>query len=134
MHLSNLLKLSYWFSLQTPLLSKSSFYIWLGVCLLGVVVVVGLHLAAGRLHGNPPLIKFLRRLSHPFIFLVVLLFVFLFFRQEGAYFLNARFWLALVVLGFLAWAVVVLIRFLKTYKQDLARLAQEREFRKYLPR
>ncbi|MDP3244856.1 MAG: hypothetical protein Q8M83_04350 [bacterium] len=130
----NLLSLNYWFSLQAPLLNKASFYVWLAICLMALVLAIGLNAGAARWRGNPPLIKFLRRVSHPLIFLAVVGFIFLFFRQESAYFLSARFWLALVGAGFIAWTAIILVRFLKSYKQDLARLAQDREFRKYLPR
>lgn len=127
----NLFNFSYWFSLQPP------FVIGRLALTLSLLVFVGALAVAAVLTKvsaakNPPLKRFLRNLRRPVIFLGLTGLIFLFFKAERVYLLGARFWFLLIFLGAIVWTVVLADKFLKTYKQDLAQLEKEKEFKKYL--
>lgn len=133
MNIQNFFKLSYWFSLQTPVLSKTALIIFCLIYALALAAAIMLRYFAPRLKNNLPLGRFFQRLSHPLIFLGIAGFVFLFFRQEGASLLSSRFLVILIFASAIFWKIWVVVKFLKSYKNDLTRLAKDREFRKYLP-
>ncbi|MBI4994727.1 hypothetical protein HZC21_03735 [Candidatus Peregrinibacteria bacterium] len=131
MSILNLFNFSYWFSFQPPfemgrLALVLSWVIFIGALVAAIV------LTKISKTKNPPLARFLRHLRRPLIFFSVTNLIFLFFKAERIYLLGARFWFLLIFLGSVVWAIILVDKFLKTYKQDLAQLEKEKEFRKYL--
>lgn len=133
MFIANFFKLSYWFSLQPSIMQKSSFWISAGIFFAALLVATVLKIIASRWRKNSPLSRFLRRLASPFIFLGVVGFIFLFLKTEMIYLLGARFWFIFIGAGFFVWVILLVIKFLKTYKKEMEQIAKEREFKKYLP-
>lgn len=131
MNILNLFNLSYWFSFQPPF-AMSKLATTLSLVFFIGVLVAAIVLTKISKTKNPPLARFLRHLRRPLTFFGVTSLIFLFFKTERVYLLGARFWFFLIILGSVIWAIVLVDRFLKTYKQDLAQLKKEKEFRKYL--
>jgi hypothetical protein len=132
--LKNLLSLNYWFSLQPPDMRPLFLRLSLGFFLIILGGGVVLRLLASFWRRNPPLSRFLKRLSKPFFFLSLLGYLFLFFKRESIYFLGARFWFLFLGLGFLVWVLVLIVKFLKTYPKEQQAIEKERQFKKYFQR
>lgn len=128
----NFFKFSYWFSLYPPEMSNRAFYLSLAAFLIIFCLGIILKVLSKKLHLEIPYRRFLSRLGSPFIFFGFFALIFLGFKREMVYLLGARFWFLLFGLGTLVWIVYLLVRFLKTYKTDLAKIEKEKQIRKYL--
>jgi len=133
MSILNFFNLSYWFSFQPPFVMGRLALVLSWVVFIGALVAA-IVLTKISKTKNLPLARFLRHLRRPLIFFGVTSLIFLFFKSERIYLLGARFWFLLIVLGSIIWAIFLVDKFLKTYKQDLVQLEKEKEFKKYLAR
>ena len=134
MSLVNLLHRSYWFAVATPPFLRASFIIVLVI--IGAIFVTGivLRIIANKKRNNPPLKNGLIRLSRPFFFLAIVLFILVWFRQLGAVILSARAWLALIVIIAGLWFGFALRVVLRSYKVEYARLQEKWKYQEYLPK
>lgn len=134
MNITNLLHVSYWFSLTTPPFRRFSFIAVLSILALCLVGAIALRVAANQKRKNPPLARGLVRLARPLFFFSILGAVLIWFRELGATVVSARFLLLLIFMIALAWFVLVLKGVLKTYQSEYELLKEKRKYEEYLPR
>lgn len=132
---ANVLKLSYWFAISTPPLTRPSFIVLLVILVLffalGIVLKMG---ARKRRRTNPPLAKGLQRLARPFFFFALVGLLLMFTRQLGAAVLSARIWLAAVFVIALLWGTWVIRSVWRNYQAEVKRLEEQRKYQAYLPK
>ncbi len=126
----NVLKPSYWFDVHALPFGRTALWAFLAWVGLFVIVTVVLRYRANGAKSNPPLTRFLRRLSHGALLYVVLSLLFLFFRMEGALVIGMRAWYVLMTILFGWWKLHAVLAFRRRYAgeqrahQDRVRAAQ----------
>lgn len=134
MTLGNLLHISYWLDIRPSLFSSTARIIFL--VLLGVIIAkyIVARVMIKRTINNPPLRRFWKNISRPLLGLIITGFLYYFFRQEGAVMLSMRLLGAIVGASFVAWGIVVLVRFVRSYEIDRKTLAERKVYEHYLPK
>ena len=134
MHVGNILKLSYWFAINTPSFSNGSLIVMtvvlVGICAIAIV----LRVFARQYASNPLIAKGLYRVTKPFLFTAILGGVFVAFRQLGAAVLSMRFFIFLTIVIGIAWFAGSFHAVRKKYVGEYARLEQSKKYREYLPK
>ncbi len=134
MNFTNLLKLSYWFSLQPPEMAARSFLIGEIAVLVMFAAGVALKMYAKTLRQDPPRARLTGRLGSAVIGFSVVVFIWLLLKNETVYLLGARFWLPVILAAFGAWGWRLISRFRKTSVHEREATRKSAEFRKYLPK
>ena len=124
--------LGYWFSLTPPALTGTAGQVWgtgiAAAILSGVIVRVLVVRRITLAFARRPWVRVARALYVNGVFLAVLWF----FRYEGVPFFGARFWLLILGIGDLVWAIAILRHFLVRLPKERAAIAVEQQKQKYL--
>lgn len=134
MSLTNLLTLSYWFSISTPPLRRASFIIAIIILVLIFAVGVALRTMARYKKWNPPLSKGLRGLARPCFFFSIFTAILISFRELGAMVVSARFLILLILAITITWFAVILRVMLKNYQTEYNKLQNKWKYEAYLPK
>lgn len=131
--LTNFFKLERFFSLQ-PAIALATVYFLLKIFGALLVLALIIKIISKITKGD----SFSKQLWHKyFVFLLTMSLSGLFlvwFRYERAYFLSARFWLLVWLIGFIVWLFYILKYQFKVMPQARAQLQKTQEFNKYLPK
>ena len=134
MNFANLLKVSYWFAITTPPLTKIALIIMLSFLVLVLALGIFLRVFSNTKRSNPLLAKSLKRIARPFFFCAIMGFLLVWFRQLGAAILSARFWPALILIISTVWFALVFLAVRKRYDAEYSRMEQEKKYKEYLPK
>ncbi|MDO8505107.1 MAG: hypothetical protein Q7S48_00795 [bacterium] len=134
MQFTNLLHLSYWFSVHTPSFGRVSFIIALVVLGALLAVAILLRVFSREYAPNPLLARGLRRISKPFFFMSITGLAFVGVRQVGAAVLSSRFWMVFILGGGFAWFVVIFRSLRSTYENEIAKFYAQKKYKEYLPK
>ena len=74
-----------------------------------------------------------KRFFHLFLTTATLGYVYLFFAWQGAVLLSARFWLLILIVVALIWAIFILKYLIKEVPKKRKEINQKRQFEKYIP-
>jgi FtsH-binding integral membrane protein len=105
-------------------------YLFFGLFLLAGVVT---RVIASRASTIPPLRRFYVKSSHFLFTIAVVGLLLVAFRQGRAYFLGAPFWLLLLLLGAISWAVFLVKYLRRKVPEGKAAYTERKAKEKYLP-
>ena len=131
MDFTKLLKLKYWFDVQ-PLLIHA-LQRWILIAIFSLLIIAGIVLILIAMKKDKILKIALNKISKVVLIMGLSGWLLLFFRWAGVYFLSARFWLGLWLIGLIIWAWRLIHYFKKIYPVKKQELIKQRQLKKYLP-
>jgi len=131
MDIKNLLDWSYWF--YQPFTAKGG-VMWFFVMSFLVLILAGLVAKITRFYSPEKWYQeVLRRIGNAGLTMGFLGLLWLFFRQERVVFFAWRFWLLLLVVGGIFWAVKIMIYLFKRVPEIKKENEKREALKKYLP-
>lgn len=131
---SRLLDLNFWFTLHPSALTERTTIIAAIIFAVFLTLAIVLRVLVKTKKQNPPLVKFLRKLSKMLSTMALLGFVFLFFSYEQIYFLGSRFWFLAWSAGLIVWAIFIALYVARKMPKEKEELEKKQKFLKYLSR
>ena len=132
--LRNIFRLSYLFDVHALAFGEAAFWAfvtWLGVLTAGFIV---LRVYVHKEVQNPPLSRFLARISRGVLTYGIGSAIYLLFRSQEAIFIAMRFWYVFITAIFAAWVITLIVKFRHRYEEE--RKAHEERIRResYFPK
>lgn len=133
-YLKRIGQLTYWFDVQALAFSETAFWIFVGWLGLITIAFIILRILVHRKAANIFVMRYLARVSRGVLTYGVVSALFLFFRTQEAVVIGMRFWYALASVIFIAWLMVITIKFRRRYEGE--RKAYEERLRResYFPK
>lgn len=130
--MSNLLKLSFWFSLRPSALNEVGAYCLLVLFALVLEGAVLFRFFSKRKKSDPPLAHFLKKMYWQFLVMGLVGFLILFFNYEQAYFFGGYFWYLAWAGGLLVWTGFNIFYLKVKVPQNREEIEKRNRIKKYL--
>lgn len=130
--MTQLLTWSFWLSLNPPTLTPVANRLWGAIAMVALLAGILVHVLLVRRAAQAFAARAWARVTHFLAVNGVLLLVLYFFRYEGVPFFDARFWLLILGIGDIVWAVAIARHFFVKLPAQRRSWEEERRKRKYL--